>query len=136
MKTKIVLLVTFIGLILLSAAPHYTSKFTSIKEGSIKIMILYPNEEGKKFDHDYYANNHMPMVAKLFGEPLKSYTIEKGISVRTPEEPASYIAIGTFYFDQLSEYERAFGANADKILGDIPNYTNIQPIVQISEVVK
>lgn len=103
--------------------------------GGIKVMILYPNEEGKTFDLDYYSKKHMPMVAELFGEPLKSYTVDNGIAGRTPEEPIPYIAIGCFYFDQLSDYENAFGTNAEKILSDIPNYTDIQPVVQISEIV-
>lgn len=76
------------------------------------------------------------MVADLFGNPLKHYAIEKGIAGRTPDEPIPYLAIGYFYFDKLSDYQNAFGPNAEKILSDIPNYTNIQPIVQISEVVK
>lgn len=102
----------------------------------IKVAILYPNGEGKTFDMDYYANKHMPMVAGLFGDSLRLLEIEKGIAGRTPDEPMPYVAIGYFYFDQLSTYQSAFGANAEKILSDIPNYTNIQPVVQISEVVK
>ena len=47
-----------------------------------------------------------------------------------------FLGIGYLYFDTLADYEKAFGPNAEKILGDIPNYTNIQPIVQISQVIK
>ncbi|NHF61196.1 EthD family reductase [Flavobacteriaceae bacterium TP-CH-4] len=112
-----------------------TSSDTSkIKKGMIKVAILYPNTEGKTFDMDYYSNKHMPMVAGLFGDSLKLYTIDKGIAGRTPDEPLPYVAIGYFYFDKLSAYHNSFGPNAETILGDIPNYTNIQPIVQISEV--
>lgn len=76
------------------------------------------------------------MVANLFGDLLKHYAIEKGMAGRTPDEPIPYLAIGYFYFDQLSDYQNAMGQNAEKILNDIPNYTNVKPIVQISEVVK
>lgn len=82
----------------------------------------------------YYAEKHMPMVASLFGEVLKKYAIDRGIAGRTPDDSIPYQAIGYFYFDQLSDYEKAFGPNAETILRDIPNYTDIQPIVQISEV--
>lgn len=136
MKTKIILL--FLGTIaLLTNCQQHTSSDTSeIKKGMIKVAILYPNGDGKTFDMDYYANKHMPMVANLFGDSLKLYTIEKGIAGRTPDEPIPYLAIGYFYFDQLSAYQNSFGPNAETILGDIPNYTNIQPVVQISEVIK
>lgn len=99
------------------------------------MTIMYPNEEGKTFDMEYYSKKHMPMVAQLFGDYLKGMSIDKGIAGRTPEESIPFLAIGTFYFNRLEDYGAAFGPNAQKILEDIPNYTNIPPIVQISEVV-
>lgn len=131
MKTKSALLLLGLFVFMISWKEIQSNK----EVGGIKVMILYPNEEGKTFDLDYYSKKHMPMVAELFGEPLKSYTVDNGIAGRTPEEPIPYIAIGCFYFDQLSDYENAFGTNAEKILSDIPNYTDIQPVVQISEIV-
>ena len=109
---------------------------SEVKPGTVKINILYPHADGKTFDMDYYRNSHMPMVAELFGEPLIRYDIETGISGRTPEDPLPYLAIGTFYFDTLEAYNQAFAPHAEQILGDIPNYTDIQPVVQISEVVR
>ncbi|WP_461443235.1 EthD family reductase [Maribacter sp.] len=104
--------------------------------GWYKISILYPNGKGKQFDMDYYSKRHMPMVAALFGDKLKGYSIDKGISGRTPNDAVTYLAMGYFYFEQLSDYKEAFGPNVEKIRSDIPNYTNIQPIVQISKIVK
>lgn len=78
----------------------------------------------------------MPMVASLFGDKLKHYFIDSGVSGRTPDDPVTYVAVGGFYFEKLSDYKEAFGPNAEKIRGDIPNYTNIQPIIQISQVIK
>ena len=136
MKTKSFLLLFGFFILLTSWKNTALVKPQEVDTGKIKVMILYPNEAGKTFDMDYYSNKHMPMVAELFGEPLKSYSIDQGIAGRTPEEPMPYIAIGCFYFDKLSDYENAFGPNAEKILGDIPNYTNIQPKVQISKSIK
>lgn len=135
MKTKIIIL-TFGAIALLTGFKQISSSDTTkIEKGMVKVAIMYPNEEGKTFNMDYYSDKHMPMVAGLFGEPLKLYAIDKGIAGRTPEEPIPYVAVGYFYFDKLSDYLDAFGPNAEKILGDIPNYTDIQPVVQISEVV-
>lgn len=100
----------------------------------IKVTILYPNGDGKKFDLDYYSNTHMPMIASLLGDALKLYEIDKGLAGRTPDDPIPYLAIGYLYFDNLSAYQNSFRPHAEKIRGDVPNYTNIQPIVQISEV--
>ena len=45
-----------------------------------RITVLYANEPGKKFDHDYYKNKHMTLVAqrlKPFG--LIRTEVDKGI---------------------------------------------------------
>lgn len=99
-----------------------------------KVAILYPNGEGKTFDMDYYENKHMPMVAGLLGKNLKFYEIDKGVAGRTPNDKAPYLAVGYFYIKDIAEYNTAIGRNRDAVIGDIKNYTNIQPIVQISEV--
>ena len=136
MKTKITFLILG-AIVALTGCQQITSSDTSkIKKGMIKVAILYPNGDGKTFDMDYYSNKHMPMVASLFGDSLKLLAIDKGMAGRTPDEPIPYLAIGYFYFDKLSAYRNSFGPNAEKIIGDIPNYTNIQPVVQISEVLQ
>lgn len=136
MKTKFIFLV--LGTVLLFAGfrQPVASEPIGIKKGMIKVTILYPNGDGNTFDMDYYANKHMPMVAELLGDSLKLLAIDKGISGRTPEEPVPYLAIGYLYFDQLSAYQNSFGPHAEKIVADIPNYTNVQPVIQISEVLK
>ena len=138
MNTKIISiagLVVIVGL-LFGFHRKTPTENTQTKKGMIKVTILYPNGEGKKFDMDYYANKHMPMVASLLGDSLKFYEIDKGMAGRTPTDPIPYLAIGYLYFDKLSAYRNSFGPNAEKIRNDIPNYTNIQPVVQISEVLR
>lgn len=136
MKTKIIY--SILGTFALLASYHYgtSTNASDIEKGMIKVTLLYPNGEGNTFDMDYYAEKHMPMVADLLGKALKSFSIDKGIAGRTPEEPVPYMAIGYLYFDKLSDYQDAFGPVAQKIIGDIPNYTNVQPVLQISEVIE
>jgi uncharacterized protein (TIGR02118 family) len=85
---------------------------------------------------DYYSSKHMPMIADLLGDSLKMFEIDKGISGRTPQDPIPYLAIGYLYFDHLSAFQNSFRHHAEKIRGDVPNYTDIQPVVQISEVLR
>ena len=110
------------------------SEKTQLKKGMIKVTILYPNGDGTKFDMDYYSSKHMPMITSLLGDSLKLYEIDKGIAGRTPADPIPYLAIGYLYFDKLSAFQNSFKPHAEKIRGDVSNYTNIQPIIQISEV--
>ena len=99
-----------------------------------KVAILYPNGEGKTFDLDYYENKHMPMVAEFLGQNLKFYEIDKGIAGRTPNDKVPYLAIGYFYVKDVAEYNKVIGQNIDVIINDFKNYTNIQPVIQTSEI--
>lgn len=102
--------------------------------GTFKVSILYPNGEDKTFDIDYYEKKHMPMVAGFIGQNLKFYEIDKGISGRTPNDKAPYVAIGYFFIKDVADYNKAIAQNRDAIISDFKNYTNIQPVVQISEI--
>ena len=106
------------------------------KVGLTKVTIMYPNGPGKTFDMEYYQTQHMPMLADLFGETMKGYDIDEGVAGRTPGDDVPYLAIGYLYFESLASYRTEFPKRAKAILADIPNYTNIQPQIQISEVVK
>src|SRR5215204_4687373 len=98
------------------------TEHTQTKKGMIKVTILYPNGDGKKFDMDYYSNKHMPMIASLLGDSLKLFAIDKGIAGRSPDDPIPYLAIGYLYFDNLSAYRNSFRPHAEKIRNDIQNY--------------
>ena len=130
-------LVIFGAVVLLSGFHQPTpAEASNDKKGMIKVTILYPNGDGKTFDMNYYSKKHMPMVAEVLGDSLKLLAIDKGIGGRTPDEPVPYLAIGYLYFDTLSAYQNSFGPTAEKIVSDIPNYTNIEPVVLISEVIQ
>lgn len=106
------------------------------EKGLIKVSIMYPFAEGKTFDMQYYEITHMPMVAKFIGSNLVKYTIEKGLASGIPNQPLPYMAIGAFYVKSLEEYQAAIGPNRDAIRADIAKYTNIAPIIFVSEVVR
>ena len=64
----------------------------------------------------------------------KNTAIEQGLAGGEPGAPPTYIAMGHLYFDSVEAFQESFGPHAAKIMADIPNYTDIQPIIQISEV--
>jgi len=136
MNIKIIFAIICSGFLIYSCNRIDAKDALKNKKGTIKVTILYPNSKGKTFDMDYYSDTHMPMVASLLRDSLTSYEIDKGISGRMPDDSVPYLAIGYLYFDKLSAYQNSFGPHAEKIVNDIPNYTNIQPIIQISEIIK
>src|SRR6202007_2692755 len=117
-----------------SAAPLSPFEIIKVEENVIKVSVLYPNTAGCKFDMEYYLTKHMPMVQQKLGPACKRMAVEEGIAGGAAGAPATYIAMGHLYFDSVDEFQIAFAPHAEAIMGDIPNYTDIQPITQISEV--
>jgi uncharacterized protein (TIGR02118 family) len=100
----------------------------------IRVTVLYPNDEGTTFDHEYYLDTHMPMVADRCGDALHQWTVDKGVAGGEPGAPSPHHALCQLTFDSVDSYESSFGPHADEIMGDIPNYTDAPVVVQISEV--
>jgi uncharacterized protein (TIGR02118 family) len=102
----------------------------------IRVTVLYPAQEGSRFDHDYYRSKHIPMVRQTLGAALKRSGIERGLGTTEPGKPAPFMASGFLEFESAQAFGAAFEPHAAAIMGDIPNYTNVQPIVQIAEIVE
>ncbi len=101
----------------------------------IKVSVMYPNTPGARFDHEYYRDKHLPMLKERMGERCRYYTIDRGIAGGTPDSPPTYIGMCHIFCDSAEDFQAGFGPHADEILGDIPNYTDLSPILQLSEVV-
>ena len=100
----------------------------------IKISLRYPNNGSGRFDIDYYVITHAPWVRRLMGDALKGFEIEQRVYGREPGSDPSYVAVAQLYFDPVEHFKFAYGANPAEIQSDIPNYTNIQPVMQVSRV--
>jgi len=100
----------------------------------IKFSAFYPNEEGKKFDMTYYFNKHIPMIQQKLGSACKRVAVEQGLGGAEPGSRATYLIMFHLYFDSVEAFQTAIGPHVQTIMGDIPNYTDIQPTIQISEV--
>jgi uncharacterized protein (TIGR02118 family) len=100
----------------------------------IKVSVLYPNAAGTRFDINYYCSTHMPLVKKLMGPALKTMAVDEGIGGQPAGSPAPYHAIGHLICNSLEDFQNGFGPHAAAIMADIPNYTNAQPIIQISTI--
>ncbi|HEV2228116.1 MAG TPA: EthD family reductase [Steroidobacteraceae bacterium] len=100
----------------------------------IKVSVLYPNGPGSTFDLDYYCRVHMPMVQQLVGAPLQRIAVEYGLAGGIPGAPPPFLASGHLYFASVDAFQSAFAPHADKIMADVPRYTNTTPVIQIAEV--
>jgi uncharacterized protein (TIGR02118 family) len=100
----------------------------------IKVSVFYPNQPGARFDFDYYTGTHLPLVRDKLGAACHGVAADKGLAGGAPDAPAPYVAIAHLYFETVEAFNAAFSPVAEQILGDIPNYTDLTPTLQISEV--
>ena len=101
----------------------------------IKVSVMYPNTPGARFNHEYYRDQHMPMVQARMGAALKSYTVDKGLAGGAPGAPATSVGMCHLFCDSVETFQAGFGPHAKEIMADVPNYTDIAPVMQLSEVV-
>jgi uncharacterized protein (TIGR02118 family) len=106
------------------------------EKGLTKVSIMYPYAEGKTFNMAYYETKHMPMVAGFLGSNLVRYSIDKGVASGIPNTPLPYMAVGSFYVKSLADYQAAIAPNIATIRADFANYTNVAPVILVSEVVR
>ena len=133
---KLRLVISFLLLTTCFATFGQEKQSAVVEKGLIKVSVMYPFAEGKTFNMEYYETKHMPMVAGLLGSNLVKYTIEKGLAGGIPNQPLPYMAVGTFYVKNLNDYQAAIAPNRDAIRADFANYTNIAPLILVSEVVR
>ena len=94
----------------------------------IRLSVFYPETEGATFDHDYYANKHVPLACKAWG--IDSAEIDKGIN-------GPYVAAVHFTFESVDAMNAAMGSpGTAEVMADLANYTTIMPTMQTSEIVK
>ena len=95
-----------------------------------RVTVVYPNKADATFDFDYYTKKHVPWVAGLVG---KSIEVRRGISSATGS-PAAFLCVATINVDSIADFQVVFSRHGSEILADVPNYTNIEPIVQFDEI--
>jgi uncharacterized protein (TIGR02118 family) len=99
----------------------------------IKVTFFYPNKPGTRFNADYYIDVHMPLAIRLLGSALKGVSAEIGLSGAMPGTPPPNAAVASFNFESVEAFTAAVMPHYMELQSDIPNYTDIEPVVQISD---
>ncbi|MFC3614325.1 EthD family reductase [Lutimaribacter marinistellae] len=100
---------------------------------ALSLQVIYPIEDGTRFDHAYYANTHMPLVGEHMGAHIDKVLVTKGLAGGPDQPPATY-AIATMVFADKAAMDAAM-AKAGPVMADIPNFTDTRPQILIGEVI-
>lgn len=110
--------------------PFITHSFTSLL--MIRLTVLYPKTDSSHFDLDYYLEKHIPLVKeRLTPFGLVDVDMQEGIAGGTPESAPPYAMITGLVFNTTDELGIGMGAHGPELLGDIPNFTDVQPKTQV-----
>jgi uncharacterized protein (TIGR02118 family) len=102
----------------------------------IKVSIMYPNMKNGRFDMDYYLNVHMPLSIERLSSAsgFRSVSVERGLGDGTPGSKPHFVALCHYIFVSLEDFLAAFTPHAAVLQGDMPNYTDLEPVIQVSAV--
>jgi uncharacterized protein (TIGR02118 family) len=95
--------------------------------------VLYPKTRESRFDFSYYLQSHIPLVKdRLQGVGLESVRLLRGMASLDGGAPL-FEVIGQLTFPSMEQLQGALAQHGQEIIGDIPNFTDVQPIIQIDE---
>ena len=101
----------------------------------VVLSVMYPQQPGMRFDEGYYLKTHTPLLHERWGGMgLKGVRLLRGAGAPGGGE-ATYRLVALLEFESQEAMGRCLSAHGREIMGDIPNYTDIAPVMQISEVV-
>lgn len=75
----------------------------------VTMQVIYPVSENSTFDHDYYVQTHMALVAEHMGSQISSTLVTKGLS-GGPKTAAPYHAIATIVFPDQDAMNTGLGS--------------------------
>lgn len=100
------------------------------------ITVLHENVDDATFDLDDCMANHMPLVDEKF-KPfgLTSWRVLKAWKHHlATSRPNSIVA--NLEFDSADQFRAAVAAEAGPVFGDLPDFSNKNPVVVIGDLVR
>jgi uncharacterized protein (TIGR02118 family) len=94
---------------------------------------MYPNAPERKFDWTYYLEKHMASVRQMLNAYGARAEVDRGMGTAEPGVLAPFVAVCHMYYKSMEDLQKVM-AQAGNMNSDIPNFTDAQPVIQISEI--
>lgn len=90
------------------------------------IVVSYPSGEGATFDRAYYVETHLPLAQEAWGD--KGLTGAEVYFASDHTQP--FAAVAALKFESQAAIDLALASpGTARVMGDIPNFTNVQPVL-------
>jgi uncharacterized protein (TIGR02118 family) len=99
-------------------------------EPTMSLNVIYPNQDGARFDASYYRSTHIPLAMKV----MKAANVILIEGVPNGSSAAPYAMIAHFQF-ATSEALKAALANPAmaEVRADVARFTDIKPTVMLGK---
>lgn len=99
----------------------------------VLVSVLYPNQSGSRFDERYYLDKHIPLVRQRW-ESMGLTDLRLLRGTNTPDGGAApFRVMALLTFKSGEAMQKAVAAHGAELFGDIPNFTDVQPVAQVNE---
>jgi uncharacterized protein (TIGR02118 family) len=131
LATLLILALSFVAWGASGGATTETGGETSEETGTVyRLSAIYPQTADSTFDMDYYLSTHIPLVEELF-QPL-SVEVNEGVSGAEEGLAPPYAVMTDITFATLEDLQNAVATHGSEVVGDIPNFTNVEAQLQIN----
>jgi uncharacterized protein (TIGR02118 family) len=97
------------------------------------ITAVYPERAGSRFDFDDYFGRHLRFARGLLETyGLLAIRVTRGVAAMDGGPPP-FCVIAEMHFRDADGFKRAMAAHGGELLADAQRYTDIEPVLQISE---
>jgi uncharacterized protein (TIGR02118 family) len=130
------MLTGFSALSTLLSAPRATAQENDQRKSKASrycLTALYPWQADARFDFVYYRDKHLGMMRDLYDSSLGRMEVSKGLRKGDGSAPA-FVTSVTVEILSMEGFEAAGKLHFQKLMDDLPNFSNITPVGQIEEI--
>jgi len=100
----------------------------------ICVMAVYPNQQGSRFDLDYYTTRHADFARGLLApHGLTGLRVAAG-EAALDGTPPPFWAVAEMTFTSRAAFEAGIAQCGARLFADAPNYTDVEPILQFASI--
>ena len=98
----------------------------------VTMTVLYPFDAEKPFDEAYFHATHIPLLKEVWGDAVTGVTCHHGLAGLGAEHPA-YSTMVQVDFASMEAFQQAMAQpRTPEVQGDVPNYSGVVPLTQLS----
>lgn len=98
------------------------------------MTITYRYSPDVRFDFDYYRNEHMPRIMRLYGDSISRFELRRGLP-GDDGSPPPYVATITIWIADPAAFDAAAAEHQAGIRADVDKFTNAELIAQRDRIV-